>query len=449
MNAAGVTGATGHSALGAPRGVQPPGDSGSAFAHALATAAPAPRPSATRDEHQREGDVTRPRPTAPHGPRPQPERRDRPERPDRAGHDDGHASPAHHTTADAAAHGSHKSPDAKDASSDGSASDNGPASPAAVTAGDAGPATATSTAQGSGAVTVTGPTGSGTTTDAAATVTGIAGATAGTVRPGAGSPTAAGATTPVGAGTAGGRHPVAGATGATVTTGAGADASGTPAAGAPTGPGTPAPAGPAGPAGPGGPGGPSGTGSKTPTGPQGPAAVPQILPDGAVPQPSGAPTTTPAAPAAPAAAPGAPAAPPAPVTTQLVAAVAPFWRGPDGSYSLQLQLHPADLGAVQVLVEVRHGEVNVQLHASDGGSSDLLRTSLPDLREQLEGQGLRAGSLDVGTGGTGTPGGRPGQRVVLDPAATGGDRSLGLPQHTLEVARAKTGTHDQALDLQL
>jgi len=71
----------------------------------------------------------------------------------------------------------------------------------------------------------------------------------------------------------------------------------------------------------------------------------------------------------------------------------------DGSYGVQLRLHPEDLGAVQVNVDVRHGEISIRLHATNEAARDALRSGLSDLRQQLEDQGLRAGSMEVGSGG--------------------------------------------------
>ena len=95
----------------------------------------------------------------------------------------------------------------------------------------------------------------------------------------------------------------------------------------------------------------------------------------------------------------APPVPAPPVPAQVLAAVSPLLRGDDGSYAVQLQLHPHDLGAVQVTVDVRHGEISVQLHTPDAAAQDALRDGLADLRRQLEEQGLRTGSMEVGSGG--------------------------------------------------
>ena len=117
-------------------------------------------------------------------------------------------------------------------------------------------------------------------------------------------------------------------------------------------------------------------------------------------------------PVAPSGAP-APFSLPAPVHEQVFTAVSPLLRAADGSYGVRLQLHPQDLGAVQVIVDVRHGEISIQMHSTDAAARDALRGGLSDLRQQLEGQGLSAGSMEVGSGGANarqpeTPWSRPG-----------------------------------------
>jgi len=105
------------------------------------------------------------------------------------------------------------------------------------------------------------------------------------------------------------------------------------------------------------------------------------------------------APTAPATGQQTPISLPAAAHQQVFTAVSPLLRGADGSYGLHLQLHPKDLGAVQVTVDVRHGEISIQMHATDPAARDALRSGLSDLRQQLEDQGLRAGSMEVGSGG--------------------------------------------------
>lgn len=111
------------------------------------------------------------------------------------------------------------------------------------------------------------------------------------------------------------------------------------------------------------------------------------------------PTTLPTVSSAPATGQPAGSLFPEPVHQQVYTAVSPLLRGADGSYGIQLNLHPDDLGAVRVNVDVRHGEISIQMHATDPAARDALRNGLSDLRQQLEDQGLRAGSMNVGSGG--------------------------------------------------
>jgi hypothetical protein len=160
-----------------------------------------------------------------------------------------------------------------------------------------------------------------------------------------------------------------------------------------------------------------------PASPLPPTGVPQPATSPVFPAPvaaTTAPTTTPAT------SPEAPAGPSLP-HHQVLTAVSPLLRGPDGTHALRVQLHPEDLGAVTVTVEVRRGEVAVHLHAADDAAGGLLREHLPDLRQQLEDQGVRAGALQVDSGGTGPrdwtgfrqqqlPQDRPGQALHGEPA---------------------------------
>jgi len=82
------------------------------------------------------------------------------------------------------------------------------------------------------------------------------------------------------------------------------------------------------------------------------------------------------------------------VAAQVAHVIAPLRLGPDGSHVVTVELHPAELGSVRVTVELRDGAMHVQL---SGGAVavDALRSSLPDLRHQLEQLGTPATSIDV------------------------------------------------------
>ena len=123
---------------------------------------------------------------------------------------------------------------------------------------------------------------------------------------------------------------------------------------------------------------------------------------------------------------------PAPVHQQVFTAVSPLLRADDGSYGVRLQLHPRELGAVQVIVDVRHGEISIQMHSADAAARDALRGGLSDLRQQLEGQGLSAGSMEVGSGGaharqTDTPWSRPGTPEGRSRGGQPPDRNVAAP----------------------
>jgi chemotaxis protein MotD len=88
------------------------------------------------------------------------------------------------------------------------------------------------------------------------------------------------------------------------------------------------------------------------------------------------------------------AAAPAP-PEQLFQLVAPLRLAPDGTYTLTLQLRPADLGLVTVHVEARQGVLSVHIVADHDQARDVLRSSLGNLRSHLELGGVRAGDIDV------------------------------------------------------
>ncbi len=99
------------------------------------------------------------------------------------------------------------------------------------------------------------------------------------------------------------------------------------------------------------------------------------------------------APSAPATAPTLPAPPPA---AQVALALAPVLTGPDGSYSMSLELYPEELGTVSVEVSVRGGTISMSVQATGAEALQALRTALPELTAQLESTGLTATDVSVG-----------------------------------------------------
>lgn len=66
---------------------------------------------------------------------------------------------------------------------------------------------------------------------------------------------------------------------------------------------------------------------------------------------------------------------------------------------LQLQLHPAELGKIKVLLNWQDGQVNLQVHASESATGAILQHNLSDLRQVLEQAGVSCGLLESGFGG--------------------------------------------------
>jgi hypothetical protein len=96
-------------------------------------------------------------------------------------------------------------------------------------------------------------------------------------------------------------------------------------------------------------------------------------------------------------APRAEAPAPAPrVHTPIVTAVIPLVQRGDGSYHVAVRLHPEELGAVDIDVELRGGEINLRLRTETVAGRDAIRLALPMLRSELEAAGVQTGTFDLG-----------------------------------------------------
>jgi hypothetical protein len=98
-------------------------------------------------------------------------------------------------------------------------------------------------------------------------------------------------------------------------------------------------------------------------------------------------------------------------------------RSGAGTHVMSVMLHPAELGSVRVLVEVRGGAMHLELRGGEL-AQDTLRQSLPHLREQLDQAGVSAGSIDITGHGASD---RPAQSWGGDPRA--GDSPDGAQRH--------------------
>lgn len=66
---------------------------------------------------------------------------------------------------------------------------------------------------------------------------------------------------------------------------------------------------------------------------------------------------------------------------------------------LEIQLHPADLGRIQIGMRWENGQVHLIVQASEATTGQLLQNQLSDLRHNLTNQGVNCGMLQMGQGG--------------------------------------------------
>ncbi|HEY8910316.1 MAG TPA: flagellar hook-length control protein FliK [Desulfosporosinus sp.] len=65
---------------------------------------------------------------------------------------------------------------------------------------------------------------------------------------------------------------------------------------------------------------------------------------------------------------------------------------------LDIQLHPADLGKIQINLRWENGQVHLQVQASEAATGQLLQKQLSELRQTLSNQGVNCGMLEMGQG---------------------------------------------------
>ncbi len=68
---------------------------------------------------------------------------------------------------------------------------------------------------------------------------------------------------------------------------------------------------------------------------------------------------------------------------------------------LSIQLHPADLGKVNVSVRLENGQVHLVINATESSTSTFLQNNLTDLRNGLSQNGIDCGSLEMGSNDSG------------------------------------------------
>ncbi len=63
---------------------------------------------------------------------------------------------------------------------------------------------------------------------------------------------------------------------------------------------------------------------------------------------------------------------------------------------LSIQLHPAELGKINVSVRIENGQVHLVINATEGSTSTFLQNNLAELRNGLSQSGIDCGTLEMG-----------------------------------------------------
>jgi flagellar hook-length control protein FliK len=71
----------------------------------------------------------------------------------------------------------------------------------------------------------------------------------------------------------------------------------------------------------------------------------------------------------------------------------------DGEWKMKFGLRPANLGGVEIHLEMKDGKLDAVFHADNPLTRDLLQNSSQRLREALGNFGINAGQVQVGQGG--------------------------------------------------
>jgi flagellar hook-length control protein FliK len=71
-------------------------------------------------------------------------------------------------------------------------------------------------------------------------------------------------------------------------------------------------------------------------------------------------------------------------------------NGHQAMKELDIQLHPAELGKIQIAMRWENGQVHMQVQASEAATGHLLQNQLSDLRHALTDQGINCGMLQMG-----------------------------------------------------
>jgi len=102
-----------------------------------------------------------------------------------------------------------------------------------------------------------------------------------------------------------------------------------------------------------------------------------------------------------------------------------------GHYRLTLNVHPKELGAIDVVMEMREGRLDAQISSANAVTRDLLGDSLPRLRDALQQNGIQLANLTIGSDaqqsggrGRGAQAGQSGSRDTIDQLVAGTSENI-------------------------
>lgn len=72
-----------------------------------------------------------------------------------------------------------------------------------------------------------------------------------------------------------------------------------------------------------------------------------------------------------------------------------------GSWRVEMDLHPKTLGRIEVQLEMKNGEIEARFLTANAATRDLINEGMPRLREAFQEHGTETAYVDVGTANQG------------------------------------------------
>jgi flagellar hook-length control protein FliK len=102
-----------------------------------------------------------------------------------------------------------------------------------------------------------------------------------------------------------------------------------------------------------------------------------------------------------------------------------------GHYRLTFNVNPKELGAIDVVMEMRDGRLDAQINTGNAVTRELLGDSLPRLRDALTQSGINLAQLQVGS--ESQQGNAQGRQAESERAAQQAQEEMGLADATTDL----------------